>query len=214
MSDYTTVAEMKEYLTQITGASEDAIMGKLITRISRVIDDYCNRRFYVPAGDQTRYFNGNGADELWLPVNVAEGSDLATVTSVAVRDDVASTSAWRTIPLTPIDGDRKGDLLFGPIGRRYAPARHLSFVSPVAGPDSTFPRGITTVRIIGKFGFETIPGPIAEATVQLVARAHKSRNAGFSDAIGVDEIGTVMVAKSLPYWAKQMLDPYRVPVMV
>lgn len=211
MSGYTTIAEIKEYATQITGVAEDAILEKLITRVSRVIDDYCNRRFYVASGgDQTRYFDGTGTGDLWLPVNATEGSDLASVTSVAVRDSVASTSTWRTIALTPVEGDRKGDLMFGPRDRRYAPARLLSFVSHVAGNDSTFPRGTATVRIIGTFGFSSIPAPIAEAAVQLVVRAHKARNAGFSDAIGVDDVGTVVVAKSLPYWAKQMLDPYRV----
>ena len=51
MADYTTVNELKTYL-HIAGSGDDTLLGDLVTRASRMLDDHCGR--WLVAQNETR----------------------------------------------------------------------------------------------------------------------------------------------------------------
>ncbi len=60
-----TLAELKEH-EGISGSSLDAFFTSLLTRVSAMVDRYCNRTLEAPVGDVTEYYDGNGTSDLFL----------------------------------------------------------------------------------------------------------------------------------------------------
>ncbi len=125
----------------ITGSSFDARLLALLEDVSRWIDSYCNRHFYVL--ETTRVFDGGG-QELQVP-------DLVSVTTLKTDED-----RDRTYELTwPV-----GDYLLYPLnaeaqqpwGRPYSRV----LVDTEAGKKAAFPAGKSTVEIAGKWGFREV----------------------------------------------------------
>lgn len=125
----------------ITGSSFDARLLALLEDVSRWIDSYCNRHFYVL--ETTRVFDGGG-QELQVP-------DLVSVTTLKTDED-----RDRTYELTwPV-----GDYLLYPLnaeaqqpwGRPYSRV----LVDTEAGTKAAFPAGKSTVEIAGKWGFREV----------------------------------------------------------
>lgn len=195
LGDYTDPAELKLYIQQLAGTTtHDPILDKIVTRVSRQIDTYCGRRFYVPAADETYLLDGDGTRKLF-------GFELsAAPTTVRVRDGMQG--AWRAVPVT--------DILLQPADRRDGwPALWIEITEAPSGNEARFPKGSRTVEIVGKRGFSVTPDEIKQAAVELAVRAWRARSDGFSDAIGVDDLGTVQVSRAMPALARQMLNHYR-----
>lgn len=74
-------AAMPEAIRSVTTAY-DNILSALAERISRLVDNYCQRVFFPRVA--TRYFNGSGTTELWIP-------DLLEITSVSYSEDDGET---------------------------------------------------------------------------------------------------------------------------
>jgi hypothetical protein len=126
----------------ISGTSFDARLLALLEDVSRWIDNYCNRKFYVL--EATRRFDGRGGRELTLP-------DLMSVTSLKTDEDQD-----RVFEVTWGSGDY---LLYPlnaepqqPWGRPYSRV----LVDTEAGSKVVFPSGKSTVEINGKWGFREV----------------------------------------------------------
>ena len=78
-TDYTTTSEVKTYL-HISGTGDDDLIGDLVTRASRIIDDHCGRWF--SAQTQTRYFDAFGPHVTGKLLLV--DADLLSVTTLEV----------------------------------------------------------------------------------------------------------------------------------
>ncbi len=79
---------------------------------------------------------------------------------------------------------------------------------------SWFSPGKNTIKITGKFGWNTtsstgVPDDIKEATIEIAVRMYRSRAAGFSDVVGIDQMGTAVFTKALPSSVRMTLDAYR-----
>lgn len=196
LGDYTTKEELKEYLEQLAGTTaHDTLLDKLCTRVSRTIDSYTGRRFYVPAANETYLLDGRGTRTLFFDLAAAP-------TSVRVRSGMQD--AWRTVPVA--------DVLLQPDGRRDGwPAEWVEITEDPSGSESVFPKGSRTVEIVGKRGFATTPAEIGQFAVELAVRAWRARSQGFGDVIGVDELGTVAIARAMPALVRMGLDHYRRP---
>lgn len=194
LGDYTDIAELKTYIDQLAGTvAYDGILGTLITRVSRQIDAYCGRRFYVPASDETYLLDGSGTRRLFFELAAAP-------TTVRVRNSMQD--PWRVVPVA--------DVLLQPADRRAGwPSEWIEITETPSGAEARFPRGLRTVEIVGRRGFTVTPDEVKQAAVEMTVRAWRARDQGFSDAIGVDELGTVQVARVMPALTRQMLDHYR-----
>lgn len=198
VGDYTTKDEVKEYLEQLAGvATWDIVIDKIITRVSRMIDTHCRRRFYVPAADETETRDGTGSQQLHPQL------DIASLTTLEVA---ASAAAARAGTYTAVAAT---DYVLMPRERRPGfPALYVRLHDAPAGTVTRFTDGTATVRLTGRFGFTTTPDDIKHAAVMLVARAWRGRQNGFSDVIGVTDYGTAQISRAMPADVREVLNRY------
>ena len=143
----------------------DTLLDELCTEASQIFHTETGRRFDKTTA--TRYFSGTGRRTLFVP-------DLAALTSVRVRTNAQS--AWRSLTLTPVEGDRAGDVLLGPQDRASGdPAGFLKIIDAVIGSDSVWPNGSATVEIAGDWGHATVPTDVKDACVELVVAMLRDR---------------------------------------
>ncbi len=126
----------------ISGTTYDTRLRDLLEAVSRLVDRYCNRRFYVLVA--TRVFDGDGGTELQV-------QDLIGVTSLKTDDNLD-----RTFETTWAASDY---LLYPPNsaptkawGRPYT----WVTVDVEAGNEDVFTTGMQTVQITGKWGYREV----------------------------------------------------------
>ena len=126
----------------ISGTGYDTRLRELLEAVSRLIDQYCNRHYYVLVA--TRKFDGNGGTELSV-------QDLISVTSLKTDDNKDRTfeTTWASTDylLYPSNADPTKDW-----GRPYSRV----LVDIEAGNEDTFTAGMQTVQIEGKWGFREV----------------------------------------------------------
>ena len=143
MNAYADVTSLKSAgVLNIQRTTYDTRLRELLERVSRLIDRYCNRHFYVLA--TARKFDGDGGTNL----NV---QDLISITSVKTDDDrdrvFETTWAATDYLLYPPNADPTT-----PWGRPYSRV----VIDTEAGNESVFTAGMQTVEINGKWGYREI----------------------------------------------------------
>lgn len=177
---YCTLAELKARLGIDSGdLTDDAVLEAVIEGVSRFIDDICGRRFYTTTSDETRYYSAEDG-------SVLDVDDLASLTTLATDHDGDG------VYETTWDSD---DYVLEPYnaaldGRPYTRIR----VAP--GGRYGFPTTRRGVKIVGKFGWSTVPKPVCEAAILLSARLFKRKDAVFG-VTGSAEMGQMMVIPKL-----------------
>jgi hypothetical protein len=192
---YATLPEVKQ-AARITASDtiDDNLLEISIESVSRMIDGYCERRFFT-AGTETRFY-------------------AASSSYVVNTDDIASTAV--TIETSSgLDGVydeiwQASDYQLEPLNRT---ATGLAF--PVtrirAVGDYVFPmdyQGETAVKVTGVFGFATaIPAQVKQATIIMTLRQFKRYDSPLGIA-GWGDLGAVRVGKFDPDM-QMLLNPFR-----
>lgn len=171
--NYTTIAKVEAYSLKDIAADFEADVTVWIEAMSRYADTYCNRTLVLSDESdpsQTRYYDGNGKDLLYI-------DDLQTLTSVSLGDiyganfTALSSSDYVKYPAV-------------------APHRALVLKSGV------FTKGIQNVKVIGTFGyFATIPEDLAFAVSVLVTGIINGQEPGAQD-VQSERIGNYSVTYS------------------
>ena len=123
--------------------SEDGRLLALLEGVSRAIDRYCNRHFYVL--NAARVFDGSGTERLLLP-------DLISVDTDGVRSDDNGDRTFETVwaaadyALLPPNADP------GTAGNTQS--RPYTSIEAARGARSAWPAGRRTVRIAGQWGWQ------------------------------------------------------------
>lgn len=176
VNGYGTLDQFKtRYSIQGTDALRDAQIELNIQGMSRLVDGYCRRRFFVAAADETRYFTAIDYGHLFLP------DDLNSITSIKTDDDGDGTyeNTWATTDYLTMPPNRIADitpitwLILRPAGARM------------------FPLYEAAVEIVGKFGYCTlanIPDLVREATLLQSYRWYMRSEAPFG-VVGSAEMG-------------------------
>lgn len=132
---------------EIEDTKDDIAIEAAITAISRAIDDMCWQRFYTTAADETRYFTASHTDYL------APKLPIVSITTLKTDSDGDRTyeDTWQTTDydLHPFDASTDGN--------------PYQWLETTPNGDYSFPRIAKGVQIVGKFGWSTTPGAIAEA---------------------------------------------------
>ena len=126
----------------ITGTGYDTRLRGLLEAVSRLIDQYCNRHFYVL--ESSRKFDGDGGTELVV-------QDLISVTSLKTDDNKDRTfeTTWATTDY----------LLYPPNAeptKRWGRAYNRVLVDVEAGNEDVFTAGMQTVQIEGTWGYRDL----------------------------------------------------------
>lgn len=126
----------------ITGTTFDERLLSLLEEVSRWIDGYCNRHFYVLT--TTRRFDGDGGWALNVP-------DLISLTTLKTDEDRDRTYelTWASSDylLYPLNAEPQQ-----PWGRPYT----RILVDVEGGSRRVFPAGGPTVQIAGKWGYREV----------------------------------------------------------
>lgn len=143
MEYYTDQEKIEGYLGRVLTDNEQTVIDMAIPAVTKYIDKVTNRVFSVDSADTTRYYEG-GYDEVYI-------DPLTTLTSVASVDG-------RSNVLTTYIVDQD----FYTMPRGQTP---ITAIKRIWG---RWPRGLSNMKITGKFG-EAIPPGIQLAATKLVA---------------------------------------------
>lgn len=193
---YTTVADLKTYM-DISGSTDDSLLGVLIGAAQKQIETKTGRVFEVPA-DTTRRFTPLGVNydgSLWYDgLTLGLDFDLCQLTSIINGD--GSNIPTNAVVLLPLNG-----VPYSAIRIKL----NTQYVWTYTGsPDGS-------VAIVGRWGWSiTPPADIVECTKELAARMYRRRNGTETrvmDAISAD--GVSMKSFKLPDDIADLLEPYR-----
>lgn len=189
-----TLSEIRARLQfQADDAADDTMLESIVQGVSRLIDNYCGRKFYADTVDATRYYTAEFATVLFLD------DDLISVTTLKTDADGDRTyeTTWATTDydLEPLNAALDG-----------APYTRISV--PPSG-NYTFPTIAKGVQLVGKFGYAaTVPSPVKEACLLQCERIYKRKDAVFG-VIGSAEMGQMMVLPKLDPDVQLLLSGYQ-----
>jgi len=194
IENYCLVADLTNRLIaeDATASSiDEAVMDQAISAASRMIEQYCGRRFYKAT--ETRYYTPIFSDELFI-------HDLISVTTLKTDED----------------GDRTYEITWAATDYDLMPLNaaldNQPYTTIQITPDgvNSFPAGLPkSVQIVGVFGYASkIPEAIREACALQATRFFKRRDAPFG-VIGSPDLGELRNLKELDPDVKALLDLYR-----
>ena len=135
-----------------TSTQYDSLFVSLAERLSRWIDNYTQREFYPYL--ETRYFEGDAEDELWI-------DDLVEITSVSISTDGGTTyTALEDTDYIPMHGDDYNSL------KSYTVLK-----VDINGTLGSWPKGQKSVRVIGTWCFTDNRALFFEDTIDAVNHA-------------------------------------------
>ena len=180
--DLITKAEYKTY-AGITSTNSDALITFLIPKVSDFVKTYCRRRFVEWVDDaKTEVFSGN------FPSFVLAETPVLDVSLVEYSTDYGQTwTAYTEFTDWVLDGD-----VVVPIGY------------------SRWPKQIRGYRVTYTAGYETIPGDLKLAVLDLLMYYLKQNSAVHSSkAPGTDKVQIEYISTtSIPANIRRVLDQY------
>jgi len=189
---YCTLAEVKSAL-RLTDNLDDTLLENSVNAASRMIDQYCNRFFYSGSAGETRYFKANDGFTCWI-------DDAQSITSVttASTDPTIFDTTWQASDYQVLPANRWSN-------GAYYPISALS-----ASDDYLFPvwADLALVRVVGQFGWSSIPDPIKFATIIQASRLYKRLESPLGVA-GVSDIGIMRVGSNIDGDVAQLINPFR-----
>lgn len=189
-----TVADVKEILNIDSGnTSKDNLIIRKINQSTRVIENYCGRRF--TATDYTEYYDGIGGSELELrnrPVN--------SVTSLSARNVITNQDSFDIADTDDYFIDESAGI--------------IEFLGSFNGLYDSW-------KVVYNAGYDTIPEDVAEACAQMAAYLIENGTASSNVKIKqegqrkVEYFDTSGSSQSLieSLGLDEMLDPYADPVI-
>ena len=202
MADYATIAELKadvpdSPLFDPADESYDVVLGKMITAASRLIDKYVGgfeNCFYPSTDTETRYYDGNGEDALWI-------DPLLSLTSLAVSESGGRAASDYTTWTLNTD--------FYTYPYHTTPYEKL-IVDNDAGSKGTFGTTRKGVKIVGVWGYSsTPPADVKQACKIQAMRWFMRAKQGYQDAGVNANLGEMIYAQELDPDVKMLLAPYR-----
>lgn len=180
-NEYITPAQLKSTLSlDATDTYADADINMAISAASKAIERACQRRFWVDATDQVRYYERT--NRIMVVID-----DLVSVTSVKTDPTGQNNYSENWIEDT--------DYVFGPLnaaanGWPYETINRLFAGNYIGPPNDEYllpvgryflPLGPRRIQVTGKFGWPEIPDQVIEATTIFAARLlRRAREAPYS----------------------------------
>lgn len=202
MSDlYATIDEAKAYLSgEATRSDNDLRITTALNTACRAIDAYCGRQFWrVISSSSSATTRTYYADDRLL----AHVDDFWTTTGLVVAtdtsDDGTADTTWSSsdYQLEPLNG-----VVDGLTGWPYYRIRAVeSRTFPCVGKRAR-------LHVTAKWGWDAVPDPVKQASLQLTATVFKMEHAPFGVA-ALGEFGPLRVPMDTLRYVKAYLDPYR-----
>tara|TARA_R110000868_G_scaffold172005_1_gene407790 strand:- start:48 stop:641 length:594 start_codon:yes stop_codon:yes gene_type:complete len=188
--DLCSVDDVRAFLQKPSAdTTQDALIGDLITRASRLIIRHTEREFAPTSTAVTRKFEWNGGG--FLSLAPYDASSITSVQRLLYDDSPVTLGAiqWRAWPVQPVDGVYSSVRIWGTV------------------PQSVGIRP-TVITITGNWGFPTIPDEVRSACIETVTTWMRRDVAAFSTTYNLDE-ARVERPEVLPSSAARKLDYFR-----
>jgi hypothetical protein len=194
---YLELEELRATLGISATTHADPDVRAAINAASRAVDLECNRRFYKDTADATRYYTPESPAYCRI-------DDLADLTSVKLDADADGTYETTLTENT--------DFVFFPLNAETDGVPRTAIRTHTRSSTwlRDWPR---SVQVVGKFGWDTVPPQVVEATSILAGRLLKrSREAPMGVvALGVDGVA-VRISRTDPDVAALLAPLVRLPV--
>ena len=198
---YATLAEYKAWIAVRglagavgTDASDDTVIELLIEAASRYIDRETARRFFLTATDETRYYQADESNKLWV-------DEIGSLTSISV-DYLGTRATYTALNSTDYDTIPTNAVVEGlPIvGFEIDDTNSTAYFT-------TYKKG---VKVVGKFGWPAVPADIKEACLSIAQSLSGSRSGQTSSGkVTVTAAGVVIRPEDVPAFAQKVINHYK-----
>ena len=177
---------------------DDDLIDNCVGAASRLIDGYCNRRFWQTGTAEARVYQAE--DSFYCSIDDIAGTALTLKTSTQADGTFDLTWSRSDYQLEPLNGNLDGltwsydkiravgDYLFPTVNANYGEQ--------------------ALVQVTAIFGWPAVPEPITQATIIQASRIFKRYDSPLGVA-GFGDLGAIRVSRFLDPDMAQLVEPYR-----
>jgi hypothetical protein len=177
---------------------DDDLIDNCVGAASRLIDGYCNRKFWQSGTAEARVFQAE--DSFYCSIDDIAGTALTLKSSTQADGTFDLTWSRSDYQLEPLNGNLDGltwsydkiravgDYLFPTVNANYGEQ--------------------ALVQVTAIFGWPSVPEPITQATIIQASRIFKRYDSPLGVA-GFGDLGAIRVSRFLDPDMAQLVEPYR-----
>lgn len=197
---YATLAEYKQWVT-MRGSStsndptDDAVIENHIEAVSRYIDRETGVRFFADSTDATRYYTPTDSYVLKIdPLSAAPTSVSIDTTGTRSYTALTINTDFELLPYNAaLDG------------QAYTELHIIAVLSSYSWP--ILAKG---VKVVGKFGYPSVPHDVREATLLIAQNLNSARSGQTAGGrVTVTAGGVVIRPEDVPSYAQRVIQHYR-----
>jgi hypothetical protein len=190
---YATLAEFKAAVG-ITDTTDDGALQSVLDATDTLIDLYCDRKTGFGTASETRYYTAEDYEYVLT-------DDLVSVTTLQTDDDANGTyeTTWTV----------GTDYVLAPRNAALDGFPYTEIDTSVTWPRN-FPKDVYLgVKVVGVFGFPSVPAAVKQAEIIQAGAVWNSRTAPFGVIGSADLGGILRMSRALHPEAALILEPYR-----
>ena len=177
---------------------DDDLIDNCVGAASRLIDGYCNRRFWQTGTAEARVYQAE--DSFYCSIDDIAGTALTLKTSTQADGTFDLTWSRSDYQLEPLNGNLDGltwsydkiravgDYLFPTVNANYGEQ--------------------ALVQVTAVFGWPSVPEPVTQATIIQASRIFKRYDSPLG-VVGFGDLGQIRVSRYLDPDMAQLVEPYR-----
>lgn len=177
---------------------DDDLIDNCVGAASRLIDGYCNRRFWQSGTAEARVFQAE--DSFYCSIDDIAGTAITLKTSSFADGNFDVTWTRSDYQLEPLNGNLDGltwsydkiravgDYLFPTVNANYGEQ--------------------ALVQVTAVFGWPSVPEPVTQATIIQASRIFKRYDSPLG-VVGFGDLGQIRVSRYLDPDMAQLVEPYR-----
>jgi len=190
---YATLAEFKAAVG-ITDSTDDTALQSVLDATDTLIDLYCDRKTGFGTASETRFYTAEDYQYVLT-------DDLVSITTLQTDDDANGTyeTTWTS----------GTDYVLAPRNAALDGFPYTEIDTSVTWPRN-FPKDVYLgVRVVGVFGFPSVPAAVKQAEIIQAGAVWNSRTAPFGVIGSADLGGILRMSRALHPEAALILEPYR-----
>jgi len=190
---YATLAQFKAAVG-ITDSTDDAALQNVLDATDTLIDLHCDRKTGFGTATETRYYTAEDYQYVLT-------DDLVSVTTLQTDDDANGTyeTTWTA----------NTDFMLAPANAALDGFPYTEIDTSVSWPRN-FPKDVYRgVKVLGVFGFPSVPAAVVQAEIIQAGAVWSSRTSPFGVIGSADLGGILRQTRALHPEAALILEPYR-----
>ena len=190
---YATLAQFKAAVG-ITDSTDDTALQNVLDATDTLIDLHCDRKTGFGTASETRYYTAEDYQYVLT-------DDLVSVTTLQTDDDANGTyeTTWTS----------GTDFVLAPVNSALDGFPYTEIDTSVSWPRN-FPKDVYRgVKVVGVFGFPSVPAAVVQAEIIQAGAVWSSRTSPFGVIGSADLGGILRQTRALHPEAALILEPYR-----